>query len=172
MDDITVTMVCQKAGVSRQALYNHYYCLMDVLVDLFQKELSDAIKKCNTYPNWVKGFQTILEYFTSRKNMYIHVYCSSYRKEMMKMIEKYGRILVQRGIADCARDNGTEVTKKDNDFMLNFYIDVFMGIIDRYFYGNLSDDPKRIAIQCNVMMEHSLRDNLRRFAELEKETTP
>ena len=31
MDKITVRMVCEKAGLSRQALYNHYYSLIAVL---------------------------------------------------------------------------------------------------------------------------------------------
>ena len=34
MDEITVRMVCEKSGVSRQTFYNHYYCLMAVFEDI------------------------------------------------------------------------------------------------------------------------------------------
>ena len=39
MDKITVRMVCEKAGISRQALYNHYYSLIAVLEDIITRQM-------------------------------------------------------------------------------------------------------------------------------------
>lgn len=43
LDSITVSMVCRRAGVNRQTLYNHYYCLMDVYKELLLQQLENAM---------------------------------------------------------------------------------------------------------------------------------
>ncbi|MGI5875057.1 MAG: TetR/AcrR family transcriptional regulator C-terminal domain-containing protein [Bacillota bacterium] len=156
MDDITVRMVCEKAGVSRQTLYNHYYCLMDVVDDLFRQELAEDLTGNDSYREWVGGFRQILTYFRRRKTVYGHVYHSSYRREMMRMIERTGHRLIVEGIEQCAADSGADVSEGDKAFMADYYCDVFMGIIGRYFKGGLEEDPTFIAERCAVMMDHPI----------------
>lgn len=43
LDNITVSMVCRRTGVSCQTLYNHYYCLMDVYKELLLQQLENAM---------------------------------------------------------------------------------------------------------------------------------
>ncbi|MGI5875056.1 MAG: TetR-like C-terminal domain-containing protein [Bacillota bacterium] len=163
MDDITVKIVAEQAGISRQTLYNYYYCLMDVVEDIFRDELETSIAGRDTYLSWVEGFRGVLEYFHSRRTLFLHVYRSSCREELMRIIERKERDLVSRGIEQCAADHGFVVSDRDREFMLDLYTDVFMGVLGRCFRDGLDIDPDYIAGRCGVMMDHSIRDTLRRL---------
>ncbi|MBQ9320969.1 MAG: TetR/AcrR family transcriptional regulator, partial [Eubacterium sp.] len=113
LDDITVRMVCTKAGVSRQALYNHYYGLTDVLEDLLTRRLNSAIGDANTYLTWDSGFERILVCLQENRALLLHVYHSTCRSELLGMLRRYGASLISRGIAQCSSDLGLPVSEED-----------------------------------------------------------
>ena len=76
MDKITVRMVCEKAGISRQALYNHYYSLIAVLEDMITRQMKQALGEQNANLTWESGFERILSCMREHKMMLLHVYRS------------------------------------------------------------------------------------------------
>ena len=159
-DDVTVKMFCIESKLSKQTLYNHYYSLMDAVEDAYRTDLESGLKDCNTYLNWVEGFRKILELLYAKKNVYLHIYFSSRREDLINIIGKYGKALVEKGIADCAEDKKLIVSDKDRKFMTRFYMNVFMGIIVDFFESRMSDDPEYIASRCDAMMRHHIRTTL------------
>ena len=73
MDKITVRMVCEKAGISRQALYNHYYSLIAVLEDMITRQMKQALGEQNANLTWESGFERILSCMREHKMMLLHV---------------------------------------------------------------------------------------------------
>ncbi len=167
-DDLTVKMVCKEAGVSRQTLYNHFYCLMDALEEAYKTDFSRALENCDTYSNWVEGFRCFLDFLHVRKQRVMHLYFSSRRDDLMGIIRKYGEILVGRGIADCSRDMGMEVDEKDWEFMQNFYMSVFMGIIGNYLDGHMKESPEYIASRCDAMLRSHIHMTLKNIDLIKK----
>ena len=166
MDQITVKMVCQQAGVSRQALYNHYYCLMDVFEALCTREMDAAVSGCDDYHRWSEGFRSILTYFAQRKTVFLHIYRSSSREDLLRIIERYGARLVERGIGQCAADRNLPITERDRRFMVHTYLYMFMGMVDSYFSDGMRETPAYIASRCEAMMAFSIRAALRRLQKL------
>ena len=165
-DDVTVKMFCIESGLSKQTLYNHYYSLMDALDDAYRTDLEEGLRGCNTYHNWVEGFKKILELLFAKRKIYLHIYNSSRQEEFMAIIARHGRILVEKGIDDCASDKGMRVSEKDKHFMVRFYMNVFMGNIKDFFDSRMEIEPGYLADMCDVMMRHHIRhtlDNLQAF---------
>lgn len=167
-DELTVKMVCKEAGISKQTLYNHYYSLIDALEEAYKSEFESALENCNTYGNWVEGFNSFLRYLHSTKKRILHIYFSSYRDELIRMIRKYGEILVKRGISDCSEDMRIEVDEKDSAFMLSFYMNVFMGIVVDYLDGRMSESPEYIASRCDAMMRSHIHTTLQNIDLIKK----
>ena len=163
LDAITVKMVCAQAGVSRQALYNHYYCLLDVLKDVLYRELDHATADCNTYLTWAAGFREILKYLERRRAVVLHAFRSSQREELMGMLERYGAGLVERGIAQCAVDLRLTAPDEDRAFMLDLYMSMFMGVVRRWLEDGMRLSPEYIASRCEALMHRSIRETLRRL---------
>jgi len=167
-DDITLKLFTAEAGISKQTLYNHYYCLMDALEDAYKSDLNEALAHCNTYHDWVEGFDTLLKFFKSHSQICLHLYYSSRKDDFMNMIETNGVMMVKRGIEECASDMEIEVSEKDRIFMLRFYMHVFMGIITDYFNGKLKEEPEYISSRSDAMMRHHIRNTLKNIRDMEK----
>ena len=101
MDKITVRMVCEKAGLSRQALYNHYYSLIAVLEDMITRQMKQALGEQNANLTWESGFERILSCMREHKMMLLHVYRSKSRNELLGIFERYGSTVVSHAIAQC-----------------------------------------------------------------------
>ena len=166
-DDLTVKMVCMECGISKQTLYNHFRCIMDAVEEAYADRFYSAVTDCDTYVDWVEGFRCTLYMLHSNKSISLHLYNSSHRDEFICMIRKYGTILVKRGIEDCSRDMGIEIKSKDREFMLEFYMYVFMGIVENYLQNKMREDPEYIAGRCDAMMRFHIRCTLRNMRDLE-----
>jgi len=163
LDRITVSMVCAEAGVSRQTLYNHYYSLIDVLKDLLIEKLSLVVADNNTYLTWERGFESVLICLEQNRELIRHVYRSSYRDDLLSMIEQFGGSLIDRGIADCAKDMQINVDSQDQEFMLRLYLSAFMGVIDYWLSQDMQSSPAYLTSRCNAMMALSIRGTLQRL---------
>ena len=163
MDEITVRMVCDGAGISRQALYNHYYCLPDVLEEALVDRMNEAAAELGTYHTWSACFEAILNSLLRQKAVLLHVYRSNARGELMGMLENYGARLVKKGISQCAEDMGIAVTEQDRTFMLRLYMHTFMGVIGQWLEEGMQLSPEFIASRCDAMMGFSIRGTLRRL---------
>ena len=159
-DDISVKMFCAESGLSKQTLYNHYYNLLDAVEDAYRTDIDEGLRECNTYHNWVEGFKAILGTLYSSKKAYLHIYNSSKRDDLIRIIGGHGKTLIEQGIEDCARDKGMEVSPKDKKFMTRFYMNVFMGIVKDFLDGRMTEDPEYIASRCDAMMRHHIRTTL------------
>ena len=167
-DDLTVKMVCKEAGISRQTLYNHYYCLMDALEEAYKNDFESTLENCDTYCNWLEGFRCFLVFLQDWRKTILHIYHSSHRNELMSIIRKNGELLVRKGINDCATDIGIEVAEKDQEFMLRFYMNVFMGIVENYISDRMAESLEYIVSRCDAMMRYHIHSTLKNIDLLKK----
>ena len=168
MDKITVRMVCEKAGISRQALYNHYYSLIAVLEDMNTRQMKQALGEQNVNLTWESGFERILSCMREHKVMLLHVYRSKSRNELLGIFERYGSTVVSHAIAQCASDMAINVSDQDLVYIMRMYVYVFIGVINRWMEYDMHLTPAYIASRCNAVMALSIRNALQRLSDCEE----
>lgn len=168
MDKITVRMVCEKACISRQALYNHYYSLIAVLEDMITRQMKQALGEQNASLTWESGFERILSCMREHKGMLLHVYRSKSRNELLGIFERYGSTVVSHAIAQCASDMAINVSDQDLVYIMRMYVYVFIGVINRWMEYDMHLTPAYIASRCNAVMALSIRNALQRLSDCEK----
>ena len=168
MDKITVRMVCEKAGISRQALYNHYYSLIAVLEDMITRQMKQALGEQNVNLTWESGFERILSCVREHKVMLLHVYRSKSRNELLGIFERYGSTVVSHAIAQCASDMAINVSDQDLVYIMRMYVYVFIGVINRWMEYDMHLTPAYIASRCNAVMALSIRNALQRLSDCEE----
>ena len=168
MDKITVRMVCEKAGISRQALYNHYYSLIAVLEDMITRQMKQALGEQNVNLTWESGVERILACMREHKMMLLHVYRSKSRNELLGIFERYGSTVVSHAIAQCASDMAINVSDQDLVYIMRMYVYVFIGVINRWMEYDMHLTPAYIASRCNAVMALSIRNALQRLSDCEK----
>lgn len=168
IDKITVRMVCEKAGISRQALYNHYYSLIAVLEDMITRQMKQALGEQNASLTWESGFERILSCMREHKGMLLHVYRSKSRNELLGIFERYGSTVVSHAIAQCASDMAINVSDQDLVYIMRMYVYVFIGVINRWMEYDMHLTPAYIASRCNAVMALSIRNALQRLSDCEE----
>lgn len=168
MDKITVRMVCEKAGLSRQALYNHYYSLIAVLEDMITRQMKQALGEQNANLTWESGFERILSCMREHKMMLLHVYRSKSRNELLGIFERYGSTVVSHAIAQCASDMAINVSDQDLVYIMRMYVYVFIGVINRWMVYDMHLTPAYIASRCNAVMALSIRNALQKLSDCEE----
>ena len=168
MDKITVRMVCEKAGLSRQALYNHYYSLIAVLEDMITRQMKQAFGEQNANLTWESGFERILSCMREHKMMLLHVYRSKSRNELLGIFERYGSTVVSHAIAQCASDMAINVSDQDLVYIMRMYVYVFIGVINRWMEYDMHLTPAYIASRCNAVMALSIRNALQKLSDCEE----
>lgn len=168
MDKITVRMVCEKAGISRQALYNHYYSLIAVLEDMITRQMKQALGEQNVNLTWESGFERILSCMREHKVMLLHVYRSKSRNELLGIFERYGSTVVSHAIAQCASDMAINVSDQGLLYIMRMYVYVFIGVINRWMEYDMHLTPAYIASRCNAVMALSIRNALQRLSDCEE----
>ena len=168
MDKITVRMVCEKAGLSRQALYNHYYSLIAVLEDMITRQMKQALGEQNANLTWESGFERILSCMREHKMMLLHVYRSKSRNELLGIFERYGSTVVSHAIAQCASDMAINVSDQDLVYIMRMSVYVFIGVINRWMEYDMHLTPAYIASRCNAVMALSIRNALQKLSDCEE----
>lgn len=168
MDKITVRIVCEKAGISRQALYNHYYSLIAVLEDMITRQMKQALGEQNVNLTWESGFERILSCMREHKMMLLHVYRSKSRNELLGIFERYGSTVVSHAIAQCASDMAINVSDQDLVYIMRMYVYVFIGVINRWMEYDMHLTPAYIASRCNAVMALSIRNAFQRLSDCEE----
>lgn len=168
MDKVTVRMVCEKAGLSRQALYNHYYSLIAVLEDMITRQMKQALGEQNANLTWESGFERILSCMREHKMMLLHVYRFKSRNELLGIFERYGSTVVSHAIAQCASDMAINVSDQDLVYIMRMYVYVFIGVINRWMEYDMHLTPAYIASRCNAVMALSIRNALQKLSDCEE----
>ena len=168
LDHISVQEVCARAGVSRQTLYYHYESLSDVFFSWMHRSIREEMGENVTYESWAEGFRIILNFCARNRTVVLHVYHSSYRPECRRLSIDRGSRLIRDAIQQSSTDFNLPMVKKDEDFMVNFYTDAFLGLLIRFFDGDMKENPEYIVSRSELMMEHSIRETQRKFYDFYK----
>ena len=164
MDRITVKMVCQRAGISRQALYNHYYSLTAVLADALERELSEALNGCAAGRDWADCLGMTLQCFRDKRKALLNVYRSSYRRELMDILERGMLRGIRQEVTRAVRENGLTVAEEDQEFAARAYLAAVRGLLEQYFSTGMELEPAYVVSRSEAFLRGTLPAGLRRLA--------
>ena len=168
MDDITVRMICELSGVSRQTFYNNYYCLMSAFEDAFEEDVFGS-ESAQTDIRWCEiGMEKVLFYCYEHRREVLHVYNSKHCDELLIFIERLTRRMIESGIEECMKASGIACSERDVDFIKYFYLIIFMGMTRTYLKSGIKESPYFLLSRSGVMLEHSAARSLMKLHELEQ----
>lgn len=156
LDKITVKEICDKANISRQTLYYHYGSLGDVFISWYDETITERLVEKDTYLNWVEGFREILQTCTDHRNVITNVYKSSLKEDFIRAIDAVGRRYVSRAVDDVSNNLGIPILQVDKEFMVDFYMHVFLGFTIEHIAQGMVQDPEYITSRCALMMNSSI----------------
>ena len=168
-DDLSVKSVCAEACISKQTLYNNYYGILGAIEELVSDLMEEATDDYKNNHDWLEGLRSILHMLIERKNVFIHLYYSKYRDDMLKAIYMVLGPIVAHGVQDCAARSESELTDYSQKIVVGFYMDILMGVVGRFIHKRMTDDPDYVAAMYKTMlMDHDTKKVLKDLSNLDK----
>lgn len=166
LDKILVKDVCEAANISRQTFYYYFGTLSDVFMDWVKENLERLLNEKDSYASWLQGYGTLLKFCADNKEPFMNVYLSSYRSELIDVFKNYGYRIITLAVERVSIENRIPMIQTDKEFMVKFYLNIYVGILEDFFESGLKDDVDYISSLCEVMLGNSIYEKERQLFEL------
>ena len=168
-DDLSVKLVCNEAGISKQTLYNKYYGVLGAIEELVFDLMEDAAKDYAGSEMWAEQIRAVLQMLIDNKDVFMHLYFSKYKDDLLGMINARVQPMVGLCMDKYAEEAGVVLDDFDKKILVAYFMDVYIGGFNRFMRNRLSDDPDYIISRYKVLVRGHAIDAIRKFAELKAE---
>lgn len=130
-EDITISVLCKNAGISRKTFYMHYSSLEDVITDIgkdIYNQVSDRFKSKGSDYGMRDVLKDINEIIASNKDSYSKMATSESHHEFHVALE----IAFQKIVADVCR-NSYGLTSPNLEYYSTFYASGIISVYGRWF---------------------------------------
>jgi AcrR family transcriptional regulator len=167
IDKITVKDICANCGVNRQTFYYYFTDIMDIFKYVTFKELTADIAQNRTMETWEGGFLATLNYLRSNAKLILHVYNSNYWQEAYVFFCSFSNKMLGDVVEECIERSGTGLSDKNRDFIVNFYRNVFDGLMMDWFGEGMEEEPEILLKKLLLMISGSIPRSIAAFQEYE-----
>lgn len=167
IDKITVKDICANCGVNRQTFYYYFTDIMDIFKYVIFKELTADIAQNRTMDTWEGGFLATLNYLRANAKLILHVYNSNYWQEAYVFFCSFSNKLLGDVVEECIERSGKGLSDKNRDFIVNFYRNVFDGLMIDWFSDGMEDEPEILLEKLLLMISGSIPRSIAAFQEYE-----
>ena len=151
LDEISISEVCDKAGVNRNTFYSHYASVKALLEEIeaqFLEELIKAINISSESVNSVKGLLTlILEKVRENRDMCMLIFSEHGDKNFLRSILTFFLPNAVRNWAD-----NLHLPEKDASLLFYFISGGAVSIIEEWVRGGFDWDDKDIVEKLDSMI--------------------
>lgn len=136
IDEVRVTKLCEKAGVSRRAFYNYFNDIYGVIPWIRKEIMKDSVCHIGRDFGWHKGHERMFE---------------QYRGKMIfkKSLNKYdGYLFVRDILLEIIRKVGKTELTEDEFIDIDFYTFAVANIINKWGNDGMVIPPARMADIC------------------------
>ena len=165
IDKVTVKGICEHCDVNRQTFYNHFTDIMDVFKFIFFEELSIEIAQNRTFETWGSGFLATMNYLKKNSKMILHIYNSSYWPEANNYIISLSNRLLDDVVEECVEKMEVKLKDKDRNFIVNFYMHVFNGLMIDWVHEGMIEKPENILKKLLIMITGSIPRSVSTFVK-------
>jgi len=139
LNQITVQMIADECGISRNTFYYHFgdvYALLETIFQqMFEESLAES-KKCNTR---LEEIRVYLSLFLENRQAVYHIYDSMNHR----LITKYIYDVTTDSISELVQNAiGSVPISEENLRLITFmYQSLFLGFIEEWLHRGLKGDP-------------------------------
>ena len=162
-DDLTVGLVCSKAGISKQTLYNNYYGVFDVIEELVFEMLENSSQQFACTGNWIQQLNAQIHKASECRTTFLHIFNSKYGEQLLRAISDRAESQLTIRISKCAVEQGVQLSEADINGLTIFYKDMFTSIFRRMIDDGLSENPNNITDRLVKLVSGHIETSVSRF---------
>ncbi len=141
-DKITIADITMQCGLNRQTFYYHFQDKYDLINWIYYNEYIVDLSDNLTLENWYDKIRDMLVKMKRETYFFENAFKSSGESEFEKYLLSFTNELFRNLILKL--DEHNEVSKKDLDFIAQFYSFGCVGMIILWAKNNMNDSPENI----------------------------
>ena len=138
--------------MNRHTFYYYFTDLMDIFKHIIFEELSEEIAHNKTFDTWEAGFLATMNYLKRNSKMILNIYRSSFWPEANVYLSEMSNKLVGGVVRECIQKMKANLSKKDRNFIIDFYRYVFNGWMLDWVQKGMEEEPDEILRKLLMMV--------------------
>lgn len=149
-DQITVTDIIDRCGISRKTFYYHFKDKYDLVNRIFSAEIIDPVVKDTTLEHLTDCYLKLCCYIKENKAFCSNAINASGQNSFVEFLHSY----VERQISIlCDQFEAKKsLTKDDINFLNAYYYNAFIGVLKTWIKSGLKDSPEMIVKRWNGLI--------------------
>lgn len=141
LDKITVKMIVDACGISRNTFYYHYEDINALLKDLLETEMDRVQSEIQDGGGWQATVAQVLSAVAAHKQAFYHIFRSADRKQLHLRLRTLTRSLTAQAV-DAA--GGQSLKPMDRETISVFFSSAFLGICEQWLDEGMKEPPEAL----------------------------
>ena len=163
LNKISIQNIVDLCGLTRQAFYYHFQDVYELLGWIYNNEAVGFLKKNINYSSWKDSYLEYLNYILENKLFCINTLNSLGRKHIEQFIYTNTSSFFIKIIDELSV--GMDIKDKDKQFISDFYIPAFLGLIIKWMEDGLKITPEEMLENVSIIVDGTIYNILKRYQE-------
>lgn len=164
LDRVTVSSLCRRVGITRQAFYYHFSDVYQLAAWTFEEEIAKHIMQHATYDQWADGLKRMLIYLRSNQQQtYAAIGALSIQELEIFFLAQF-RAMMRAIVAEIGGD--ITLRGNDRDFVIDHYALSILGHVLWWLSNRMQQDPHVLVARLEKILNGSVRQSLERFSNI------
>lgn len=155
LEKITITDICDRAELSRQAFYHHYRDKYDLINSIFLYLFSDTFLKINQGSPWFDNIERFLSELQKEKKFYMN----AYHYQGQNSLEAFHYQLVYDFYLDFFEQRKGRKIDPDEDFFLELYCRGAVFMVAEWARGGMLMSPRKLT----YLFQEAMPDHIKKY---------
>lgn len=161
LNEITVTDIANRCGVSRQAFYYYFNDIYDIVEWIFMQETEKALQEYSDIDSWQIGYIRLMKWSQANKSLVMNTYRSVQREYIEFFMY---RVLYQYIIKVVLFEaKNLQVTQEQCSVIANFYTLAINAATLDWIRTGMKENPEDVAERVNFLIEGDFKKALLKF---------
>lgn len=161
LNEITVTDIANRCGVSRQSFYYYFNDIYDIVEWIFMQETEKALEEYSDIETWQLGYIRLMRWAQKNKTLVMNTYRSVQREYIAFFMN---RVLYQYILKVVIHEAKTlQVTQDQCEAIANFYTLAINAVTLDWIRTGMKEKPEAVAEKVTFFIEGDFKKALLKF---------
>lgn len=142
LDQITVKMIVDACGISRNTFYYHYEDISALLADTLDAEFAEFAQECQD-----RQIHRLLAAIAEQPAVFSHIDSSQSREILHQRLQAYLKACVRRAMEE---DGGAALPPEQREIILIFFSNGIWGLLRAWLARGAQEPPEELLMQMGV----------------------
>ncbi len=167
LNEITVTDIANRCGVSRQAFYYYFNDIYDIVEWIFMQETEKAIEEYSDIDSWQIGYIRLMKWSQKNKALVMNTYRSVQREYIEFFMYRVLYEYIIKVVTTEAQK--MQVTQEQCAWIANFYTLAINAVSLDWIRTGMKEKPEDVAEKVNFLIEGDFKKALLKFQQQNRE---